>query len=223
MKTRTYLAPASLILLAASLACANTRGAETGGGGGDGGGGGEEVATPTPLPAGATLSASGLEGQLYIGTFEPPEEGYAAFFVHDDFALDMLAVHTGRITWSVYMTGTLEGQRVDLDEENGRARVSGRPGGPGFEINISIPGEGFELGRVAPTQDAGLYRGELNDLIAGLMVLSDGSVYGIAAVEGGEEPVYEYLCVEGGVEGLPEEITATTCDTGVEVTLTKLH
>src|SRR5574341_162215 len=128
VKTRTYLAPASLILLAASLACANTRGAETGGGGGDGGGGGEEVATPTPLPAGATLSASGLEGQLYIGTFEPPEEGYAAFCVHDDFALDMLAVHTGRITWSVYMTGTLEGQRVDLDEENGRARVSGRPG-----------------------------------------------------------------------------------------------
>lgn len=188
----------------------------------DTGGAGEEASSgpePTPVP---TLGVEGVEGKFYSGEIVPPQGGFGAMHIYQDGQIEMLLVMEGDPNASLWMTGTLEGQRVNLEAEVGGGRAIGRSVADetGFDLNVTVPGQGFM--RIVVEADGGaLYTGELNGLTAALMVLPDGTINGIAAVQGGDEPVFELLCVDG-VEGLPKTITATTCDSGEEVTLTQI-
>ncbi|GEM_PF-2283061 len=190
--------------------------AESGGTGGEAGEGGGTTEEPTPVP---TLGAQGAAGKLYLGEILPPHSGPAALYIYQDNSIEMI-IATEDVAASMHFNGTLEGQRVNLESEVGAIRATGRVSEGRLDLNITIPGQGFWRAMLNEATEGGaLYLGTLNDLTAGLIVLPDGSMAGFAPVEGGDEPVYEALCVEGG-ESLPPELTATTCDTGEEVSLT---
>jgi hypothetical protein len=163
------------------------------------------------------LGAEGAAGKLYLGEILPPHSGPAALYIYTDDSIEMVVV-TEDVSASMHFNGTLEGQRVNVESEVGNIRATGRVSEGRIDLNITIPGQGFWRALMDEATGGALYLGELNDLTAGLIVLPDGTMAGFAPVEGGDEPVYEALCVEGG-ESLPEEITATTCDSDEEVTL----
>jgi hypothetical protein len=177
-------------------------------------GGGDE---PTAVP---TLGLSEELGQVYVGEVLAPNAGSAALYVHSDDSLELI-VATDELATSMFMTGTLEGQRVNLAAETGNSvRAVGRIERGKIELNITIPGHGVLRAELEEAETGTkLYTGTLNDLTAGLIALPDGTMVGFAPVEGGDEPVFEALCIEGG-ETLPDEMTANTCDTDEEVELT---
>jgi hypothetical protein len=175
-------------------------------------GGGETQSVPT-------LSArADVAGHLYTGRILAPQSGPAALYVRQDNSVEMI-VATDDLERSMHFNGTLEGQRVNLIAEVGTTRASGRVRDDEIELNITIPGSGLLRVELGPAPEgAALYIGELNDLTAGLIVLPDGTMEGFGPAEGGDAPVYEELCVEGG-ETLPETLVATTCDSSQEVEL----
>lgn len=186
-------------------------GGETGGDtGGDTGSQGNETTVPT-------LGAGDAVGKFYLGRVLPPTAGPAAMFIHSDGAIEMI-IAPEAVDLSLHFDGQLEGQRVNLQSEVGEIRATGRVEEDEIGLNITIPGKGSLRVELEESQEGALYIGTLNDLTAGLIMLPDGTMSGFAAVEDGDEPVYEALCVEGG-ESMPPELTATTCDSGDEVTL----
>ncbi len=173
---------------------------------------------PAPVEA-ATLSAGDVAGKLFVGEVQPPQSGSVGLYIRADNTAEMI-VATDDPALSLHMNGTLEGQRVSLASEVGSVRALGRVENGQMEFSITIPGQGFFRTTVTEASEgSALYQGEMNGLTGGLVVLPDGTFQGFAPVEGGEEPVYESLCVDS-VEGLPESLTATTCDSGQEIVLT---
>jgi hypothetical protein len=149
----------------------------------------------------------------------------AALYVTDDNQVELLVVEDDDLDISRYMSGELDGKVIALDAEVGSARGSGRFETGAVELNLTYPGRGFV--RVSSDMQEGgrLYTGtvEATGLTAALFILPDGSSYGIAPVSGsGDDVVFEYLCVEGG-ESMPDEITASTCDSGEEIALTAVN
>jgi hypothetical protein len=185
----------------------------------------QSSATTAPSASGTSgpkLSAEGHENKLYIGDLGSPQTGKAALFITSDFHLEFLMVETKNITYSTYMEGALKGQAVNMEDALTKARGTGQSVKGDVNLNLTFPGKGFVRSVVTPVDSGALYKGEFNGVIAGLMVLSDGSVYGIAAGTGGDKPVMEYLCVDGTADPTAAEITAKTCTTNQEVTLKKV-
>jgi hypothetical protein len=193
-----------------------------GGGGGDG-----DVPVDTsgieavPQEA-ATLSAGDVGGKLFVGEVDPPQAGSVGLYIRTDNTVEMI-IATDDPALSLHMNGILEGQRVSLTSEVGAVRALGRVENGQIQFSITIPGHGFFRTTVTEAAEgAALYQGEMNDLTGGLVVLPDGSVKGFAPIEEGEEPVYEALCADI-VEGLPDTLTAKTCDSGQEIELTRVQ
>jgi hypothetical protein len=193
-----------------------------GGGGGDG-----DVPVDTsgieavPQEA-ATLSAGDVGGKLFVGEVDPPQAGSVGLYIRTDNTVEMI-IATDDPALSLHMNGVLEGQRVSLTSEVGAVRALGRVENGQIQFSITIPGHGFFRTTVTEAAEgAALYQGEMNDLTGGLVVLPDGSVKGFAPIEEGEEPVYEALCADS-VEGLPDTLTAKTCDSGQEIELTRVQ
>ena len=194
--------------------------------GGGGGGGGDVPIDTTGIDAipqeAATLSAGDVEGKLFVGEVDPPQAGSVGLYIRTDNTAEMI-IATDDPALSLHMNGILEGQRVSLTSEVGTVRALGRVDNGQIEFSITIPGHGFFRTTVREAAEgAALYQGDMNGLTGGLVVLPDGSVKGFAPIEGGEEPVYEALCVDS-VEGLPDTLTAKTCDSGQEIELTRLQ
>jgi hypothetical protein len=194
---------------------------------GCGGGGGGDIPVDTtgieaiPQEA-ATLSAGDVAGKLFVGEVDPPQSGVVGLFIRTDNTVEMI-IATDDPALSMHMNGTLEGQRVSLTSEVGTVRALGRVENGQMEFSITIPGQGFfRITVTEAPEGAALYQGELNGLTGGLVVLPDGTAQGFAPVQGGDEPVYETLCVDS-VEGLPETLTATTCDSGEEIELARVQ
>jgi len=179
------------------------------------------VATEQESDTGGMV-AVGVQGKLFVGELEPPAAGYAAMFVHSDNTVDFLMVEADDPAFSRYMTGMLGGQRLNIDDEFGNARGLGRPEGPGFEINLAFPGKGNVRTLMSESETGLLFVGEYGGKVAALLALDDGSVYGVAVVEDGDNPVFEHLCVNNEVEATADTIIATTCDSGEEVSLNRV-
>ena len=194
-------------------------------GGGEGGGVVPEdnsAAVGTVPEVAATLSAGDVEGKLFVGEVLPPQSGSVGLYIRTDSTVEMI-IATDDPALSLHMNGILEGQRVTLTSEVGSVRALGRVENGQMEFSITIPGHGFFRTTVTEAPEGtALYQGEMNGLTGGLIVLPDGTAKGFAPVEGGEEPVYESLCVDS-LEGLPESLTATTCDSGQEIMLTRVE
>lgn len=184
----------------------------------------EEEEEPAPATTSMpTLAAdTGIREVLFVGEMSSPEEGYTAIYIQEDDALNFVVVSLHTIDLSMWMNGDLQGQRVNATAEVGIGKVTGRfeTDTGTIECNITVPGRGFIRTKLAKVEAGGLYKGELNGITAGLILLADGTVNGFAIVEDGDNPVFEFLCVDGDIEGVPDTITATTCDSGQEVTLT---
>lgn len=172
--------------------------------------------------SGPTLSSEGFEGKLYMGDLGAPRSDKAALYITNDFKLEFLMVDDKSLGFSAYMEGTLNGQTIVMQDDRTGSRGQGRSAQVGVELNLTFPGQGLVRSVVTVVDAGALFKGELNGFTAGLIVLSDGSVYGIAAGEGGDDPVMEYLCVDGTADPTASEIVAKTCDTDQEVTLTNV-
>ena len=214
---RRFLLVFSVLIGALVLVACGGAPAETGGGAAEEAAptGGEEVV----IPEGALAEQEGVRGTFYAGPVSPPSEGMAFLYVHEDTTADLLLVVTNDDT-SMWMTGNLEGQRVNAEAVAGEGRAAGRvQTGGDIEFNITFPGRGFVRTILTPTEGGALYACE-GDCVAAAGVMPDGTAYGVAASEEEGETVYQYLCIDEPVEGIPEELTATICDTDEEITLT---
>ena len=228
MKSHQRLILTSLLLiviiaLLTSCGSGSTTGEPAGDTGATTGGDADEPETDS-TPASAQAGVD-IQGQLYLGPLSAPYEGFTALFIHEDETVDFVIVCTSDIDVSMWSIGEMTGKSIDsivTEAEVGRGTARGRirPDTPDtIEVNITLPGL---MLRSEPerTVSGGLYKGELSGFAAALLILPDGTISGFAIVENGDAPVYEYLCVDDSIEGIPDTITATTCDTGVEVTLT---
>ncbi len=170
---------------------------------------------------GSIRGQSSANINLYLGELPSPHSGWAAFFIHTDDTVEFLIVTTSDINRAKWMTGTINGVVINMQAEVGNARITGaRLQTEGLiDTSVTYPGTGFIHVKPRVSASGGLYKGELNGLTAGLILLPDGATVGIAAVEGGDAPVFEFLCVDGTIDGTPTEITAKTCDTEQEITL----
>lgn|SRR5574341_428645 len=198
---------------------------DTGGSGGGEETGGEETGGESggEQPAGSpapTLAAGEVHGIYYVGEVLPPQKGKAAFYVHFDSQAELLVVIDDNPGSSLILHGTLEGQHVNAVTEEGNGRAAGRITEEGFEFNVTIPGKGFMRATVTPAEEGGMYIGTFNDFQALFAIFPDGSTAGLALVEGGDNPVYAFLCVDPAPEGTPETVAATLCDSDEEVELT---
>jgi len=205
----------ALILAACNPAPAGVEPVDTGS---DGGAGGDASGDATREPL---MDRAGLAGQTYQGEVLPPQSGFGILRIYEDNTLDILVVINDRPDLSYFLKGELTNQRIAATAEYGQTRVSGVSwsSGGGFDLNLTLPGVGVVRVPVQPVEELDLFKGEANDYTAGLMMTTEGDVLGIAAVEGGDEPIFEFLCVDGDVEA-GGEVVATTCDSGEEVTLT---
>ncbi|MBN1310137.1 MAG: hypothetical protein JXB30_01880 [Anaerolineae bacterium] len=167
------------------------------------------------------MVSTDVQGKLFVGELEPPSIGYAAMFVHADNSVDFLAVDANDPAASRYMSGSLNGQRLSINDEFGKARGLGRPEGPGFAVNLAFP-KGNVRTLMSESETGLLFVGEYSGKVAALLVLEDGSVHGIAVVEDGENPVLEHLCVETDITDTVDTVTAQTCDSGKDVLLTRV-
>ncbi|NDJ54025.1 MAG: hypothetical protein GYB68_13210 [Chloroflexi bacterium] len=168
---------------------------------------------------GAGIDTADKRGKLYLGTILPPASGPTAVYLHEDSTIDFVMITTDQVERSYYMAGELVSLRIDVAQEVGTVRANGRLEGDDVELNITIPGSGFFRTNLEASEEGGLYLGELNGLTAAAIVQADGTFDGLAAVEGGDEPTWEFLCLTEELEGLPEEISAVTCDTEQPIVL----
>jgi hypothetical protein len=206
---------ATVLLLLMSIILSACSGGQAENGGGE---------LPDTDEGAVTLSAAGVQDKLYFGTLSPPNKGFVALFVHHDNLSEILVVATNNMTFSAYMTGELKGQTLNATNENETAKALGRPvGTTGFELNLTYPGAGTMRSELKESSEGALYTGTSNDLLAGLLVMPDGTVNGIAAVSGGDKPTYEYLCPEDdALADLPDQVTVKTCDTEEEIVLDRI-
>ncbi len=204
-----------LVLLVVGVLLAACGSSSAGGGGSTG---------PDITEIAVTLSAGGVQDKAYFGTLSPPNKGFTALFIHHDNTAEVLVVATNDMTFSAYMTGDLKGQTLTVSNVAQTGKGLGRPvGTTGFELNLTYPGAGTLRSEMKESSDGALYNGKLNDFPAGLLVMPDGTVNGIAAVSGGDSPTYEYLCAEeGALKDLPDEVIVKTCDSDKEVTLARI-
>ena len=182
---------------------------------------------PGPVAEIATVSSKEVGGKAYVGPLNPPQDGAVGMYLDTEgkFTAVMTATGDAINRFSAVLTGEQAGQRFSAQGEGGFPRIYGRFEGGGFNLNITVFG-GNALARVEPLNGlpGGIYTGELNGLPAGLVLLPDGSFYGFATVEGGDAPSYEELCLPDDLDlsSPPDELAASTCEAGDEVTLARL-